>query len=368
MDRVAFPSKKIKKEFHDGQRIFPSRSYNVIACVTATIHGHLEILEWLIARGFAFDSQELFALAFKKNHIHILDWLYDEKVQTIKIFDKPATRKSNRFGFLNHSTKLIKSAAEEGNLDVLKWARKRQIPWNESICAAAAKILPHKEHSSLEVLKWLREVGCPWNHQTCTNAVKFRNFETLQWARENGCEWNSNDILKSASFWSVDKAAPEDREMGYRVFEYLRSQGVELTEEVANIAIQEGDLTLLKWALVMNNCPFKDHYFYAAVVYNDLKILQWLYQYAFGGETSANLFTDEQKTKILCKCLQEATSRKIYSKFDLDELIKWLEEKSRDHKETIVLRIRNSVRDALFQKSEHDLLIDVKSILGVNDQ
>ena len=50
------------------------------------------------------------------------------------------------------------SAALEGNLEVLKWAREQGCPWDEATCAAKG--------GHFAVLKWAREQGCPWDDKT----------------------------------------------------------------------------------------------------------------------------------------------------------------------------------------------------------
>ena len=75
-------------------------------------------------------------------------------------------------------------AAEGGHLKVLRWAREKGCPWDESTCAKAA------EGGHLEVLQWARANGCPWDDETCAYAAKRGNLELLEllkWARENGC-------------------------------------------------------------------------------------------------------------------------------------------------------------------------------------
>jgi hypothetical protein len=39
----------------------------------------------------------------------------------------------------------------------------------------------------LEVLKWARANDCPWDFRTCAFAAKGGHLETLKWARANGC-------------------------------------------------------------------------------------------------------------------------------------------------------------------------------------
>merc|ERR1719321_1049053 len=71
-----------------------------------------------------------------------------------------------------------------GHLAVLQWARAHGCPWDEYMCAYAAK----KGH--LEVLKWAQAHGCPWDKQTCARAAKNGHLEVLQWARAHGCPWD----------------------------------------------------------------------------------------------------------------------------------------------------------------------------------
>jgi hypothetical protein len=55
-------------------------------------------------------------------------------------------------------------AAQNGSLEVLKWAREPQV------CANAA------EGGHLEVLQWAREHDCPWDEDTCAAAADIREF------------------------------------------------------------------------------------------------------------------------------------------------------------------------------------------------
>jgi hypothetical protein len=50
--------------------------------------------------------------------------------------------------------------------------------------------------SFLEVLKWLREQDCPWDAATCAYAARGGHLEVLKWAREHGCPWQE-DIVDS---------------------------------------------------------------------------------------------------------------------------------------------------------------------------
>ncbi len=41
----------------------------------------------------------------------------------------------------------------------------------------------------LEVLKWARANNCPWDRWTCINAANNGNLEVLKWAWANNCPY-----------------------------------------------------------------------------------------------------------------------------------------------------------------------------------
>jgi len=61
--------------------------------------------------------------------------------------------------------KICRYAAENGYLDILKWARSNKCPWDDWTCAWAAW------GGHLDVLKWARANKCPWSWRTCAYAA-----------------------------------------------------------------------------------------------------------------------------------------------------------------------------------------------------
>jgi hypothetical protein len=58
----------------------------------------------------------------------------------------------------------------------------------------------------LDVLKWAREYDCPWNEETCESAALVGNLEVLKWAVERGCVWDANECARLAAevgHWEV---------------------------------------------------------------------------------------------------------------------------------------------------------------------
>jgi hypothetical protein len=78
---------------------------------------------------------------------------------------------------------LCRLAAGGGQLEILKWLRANDFPWDEETSSGAA----YRGH--LEVLRWARANGCPWNESTCYYAARGGHLQVLQWARTNGCPW-----------------------------------------------------------------------------------------------------------------------------------------------------------------------------------
>ncbi len=85
------------------------------------------------------------------------------------------------------------SAAANGHLEVLQWARANGCPWDERTCSHAAA------NDHLDVLRWAHDNDCPWNMDTCRFAAWKGHFEVLKWVRANGCPWDRDACLEDAT-------------------------------------------------------------------------------------------------------------------------------------------------------------------------
>ena len=95
--------------------------------------------------------------------------------------------------FKNLSTnRICEISSLKGNLEILKWARENNCPWDESTCSHAAR------GGHLEILKWARENGCPWDENTCSYAAFGGHLEILKWARANDCPWSERTCACAA--------------------------------------------------------------------------------------------------------------------------------------------------------------------------
>ena len=122
--------------------------------------------------------------------MHLLDALDDDTVRLVgkalrsqnaalplrfvclRFLTVPGTVRGTDF----HRSVFVRSVA------MLKWAvGYLQYTMNEKKCRYAAEV------GHLDVLKWARANDCPWNSTILKYAEISGHVELLEWARENGC-------------------------------------------------------------------------------------------------------------------------------------------------------------------------------------
>ena len=160
----------------------PRCPWNWWACFRAAQGGHLEVLKWARSQDPPCPWDEwTCSVAAQEGHLEVLKWARSQ--------DPPCP-----WGCLTCSY-----AAGRGHLEVLKWARSQDppCPWDEWTCSEAAK----KGH--LEVLKWARsqDPPCRWDERTCALAAQEGHLEVLKWARSEDppCPWSRSECRETAS-------------------------------------------------------------------------------------------------------------------------------------------------------------------------
>jgi hypothetical protein len=105
-------------------------------------------------------------------------------------------------------------AAENGELEVLKWAHSHGCPWQNTYdCFSAAFTNNHKD-----ILSWFVSVYCPWSAETCARAAKDGDFALLKWLHQNFCPWDETTCANAAEIgradilkWARDNGCPSER-------------------------------------------------------------------------------------------------------------------------------------------------------------
>jgi hypothetical protein len=158
----------------------------------AATRGKFEILKFLRESGWAFKRNTFSEIALAGN-LEIAKWAREEGCPWNEDACASATRKNN--------------------FEMLKWLRENGCPWNENTCTAAATT------GNFDRLIWLITNGCPFLHSVYKTAKKSAaqcgNLEMLKWAHENDSTWDMA-ILSTAIFgnhvavleWMIEHGAP----------------------------------------------------------------------------------------------------------------------------------------------------------------
>jgi len=238
-----------------------------------------------IARGNLRVVQEMFSadylpshateIAARFGHLDVLQWLHARGFTTVLVCN---------------------TAAKWNQLDVLKWARAQvpPCPWSTETCKNAAS------GGYLPVLKWLRaqDPPCPWNFQTCDEAVLNNDMEVLQWARAQvpPCPWDiyacaiaagrgDLDMLKWLRAqdppcpWDTRTCDDAAKRNFLEILQWARAQvpPCPWSEMTCREAASEGHLALLQWLRAqVPPCPWDERTCEYAAGSGHLEVLKWL--------------------------------------------------------------------------------------------
>jgi hypothetical protein len=98
-------------------------------------------------------------------------------------------------GYTRNKCTLI---AKTGNLEVLKWAHEKKLPWNAETCERAAS------GGHLEMLIHATDNGCRWGKTTCEAAARNGHLDVLKYAHENCCPWDEDTCTMAAENGHLD--------------------------------------------------------------------------------------------------------------------------------------------------------------------
>ena len=133
-------------------------------------------------------------------------------------------------GFNYISENIIKICAENGFLNLMKYARENGYKWDLTICYKAAL------NGHLDCLKYAYENGCSWNANTCYYAAINGHLDCLKYAHENGCKWGSEVCSIAAKNGHLT------------TLKYAHENGCKWDEDTCFYASQNGHLAILKYA------------------------------------------------------------------------------------------------------------------------
>ncbi len=210
--------------------------YGNLECLKWTIQNYCDFFSWKNRFGCKKNLSWICDTAALNGHLNILIWAREHDIPWDSV--------------------TCSSASLNGHLGCLKWARKNGCEWNQYTCAYAA------QNGKLECLKWAREKGCEWNEYTCSLAASNGHLEILKWARENGCVWD----FETCEF------AAENGQLECLI--WARENGCDWNKNTCSSAVKNGHLECLVWARE-NGCDWDSDVYRFAEAYDQQECLKW---------------------------------------------------------------------------------------------
>jgi hypothetical protein len=260
----------------------PSFAVNVRIVRMASKGGQLEMIKKLIDFGFKPDVY-CFNAAVESNQLSVALWLQEKYAFRLDKNATTATAAStsgsleiikfiieqgclyNGFGYKTKSVGAI--IIKNRDIKLLKWAHKKGLQFKYDECETAASM------GDLDTLKWLRKKKCDFGETLRVAAVRGQ-FELFQWALENGADHHPteyNYYSAVAKFGNIpflqylcDKNWPESHK----------------GKKAISVAALNGDFATVKWLIghIPPCSPPTSVTMFNAVVSHSLPILQTLIQ------------------------------------------------------------------------------------------
>lgn len=184
-------------------------------CAIAAKKGHFELLKWLISNKFSY-SNTLSDYAAVGGHLEIVQWTFDLGCKGINIL-KAAVKGGNirildwlSTQGINDPTWIYFYAVDEGQLQVLKWARMKGCEWPDPFIIT----LPFRDN--LEMFQWSVENGySPPNH-----CWKYVYLNILKWGKGKGY---LDDSKLEQIRDSCDTDCRDNRDESKKIWDWLKS-------------------------------------------------------------------------------------------------------------------------------------------------
>ena len=260
-----WPGYKVKGAAYEG---------DLLNC--AAQQGSVEILRWLMEEKGCELNEHTGWFAGMSGSVEVLEYLVGKGYE----FDRNVCRGAAKGGCLK-ALKFLRGldppcpwdewtcirAAEGGHLEVLKWVRSQDppCPWGEWTCQNAVR------GGHLDVLKWLRAQNppCPWSTSTCYYAAEGGHLEVLKWAREQDppCPWSALTCSRAAKGGRLES------------LKWLRAQNPPCPWDAytCEVAAMRGHLDVLKWMRAQEPpCPWSASTCSLAARIGQLEALKWL--------------------------------------------------------------------------------------------
>jgi len=142
--------------------------------------GNPRAVEWFFRHGFQ-NGSEIIVRAARSGNVVTMDRVWDRDL----IDDRDVAR-------------LWENAIRSRSLHLLRWLIAHDITMGARTTPVHAAF-----YGYLDVLRFLRRHQCPWDFRTIEIAIGSGHLEIVEWAIENGCPWTAEERL-----WCLKNCPP----------------------------------------------------------------------------------------------------------------------------------------------------------------
>jgi hypothetical protein len=184
--------------------------------------------QWAYTQGYTL-TPRLYLYAAEQGNIDMLKWL------------------DLRMGAASRHKHTCTLAVMHGQFETLRYLRAQNPPfeWDAETCARAVR------NNQVEILQWLRaqEPPCPWDWTSCLEGVKTQNYRVLDWLRTQDppCPWETHEFHPPKLWREPLQWALQFFEL--KPFEYVPV----LKYPCMEYAIREQDLTMIYFLRILGS-------------------------------------------------------------------------------------------------------------------
>jgi hypothetical protein len=182
--------------------------------LAAVQHGHIEMVQYLIADGCAFNRAESYKHAISRGQLDVLKWLDEHHGKTKATADDMCTAAT--FGHLavcqylreqgykwsKESKEAVTAAAHSEHHDVVKWLITECCPIKAAELGVAVVSNYDSTDNSVNMLKWLSEHGVVWKKKALTEMLHtcgtHAQLEAAKYVKQLGAAWPKEFVIDSS--------------------------------------------------------------------------------------------------------------------------------------------------------------------------
>ena len=249
-------------------------------CKEAAEKGTLEILKWVVLKGYHYNSK-IYSAIFKNkdnNILKMVKFIHED----MKCF------------FPQNLCKI--AVYYKCHLDCLRYLHENGCEWDKEACIEAAK------HGHLDCLKYLHENGCEWDEYIYDYV---HDLKCLKYIREQGVCWTDKVCLQAASLGNLS------------MLQYAVENGCEVSKEIFYITINNNKINMLKYLHKKYNLnDFLDEKICTYAVENkSFECLKFLHQNGFNLEYETIDLAYKMKQRACFYYIKYKKGKDFYSQY-----------------------------------------------------